>query len=520
MKNFLITYNNTYKFLYIYNTLNAINNIPNPNFLVSFALKSESSGLSNIYSSSTDMLNVFNARLKKNNDPMPSITSKQQKVKLENYIGKPRHYPPANKEWFNSIYVYNNNTIKLLPTLDKVTLKLVKSYFNFYSRKLEKKIKSRRLRIRGRRLSTNRILISRAELKHTNDKVVVTIYVYNRQKKYYFNKIISLAKIDNLLPNTIKIEIIKKKSLKIKSRVKKQKLIVWKTLGLFYLNKNKADNNKFKNYETSYLKHYVIRSLRKEMLSIYLLQSVSFNQSKFEERYLLPLTSLIRRVYNKKVEFNLVNLKYIYLNSYIFSETLVTKIRNRKNRLLRVLKTSLSMFELPFIDRSALYEEIYNRKRKLQNLKIDNTTDNLIGFKYNLNSQFSDLLERSLSNTDMLRNKDSIYKLKDFKLSRPQNLIYCDYPLFIVNTILKSIRNKSVSGIRLEVAGRLTRRNTAARSLFKLRYKGNIKNMDSSYKGLSAVLLRGYAKSNLQYTKLKSRIRIGSFGLKGWVSSS
>lgn len=256
------------------------------------------------------------------------------------------------------------------------------------------------------------------------------------------------------------------------------------------------------------------------MLSIYLLQSVSFNQSKFEERYLLPLTSLIRRVYNKKVEFNLVNLKYIYLNSYIFSETLVTKIRNRKNRLLRVLKTSLSMFELPFIDRSALYEEIYNRKRKLQNLKIDNTTDNLIGFKYNLNSQFSDLLERSLSNTDMLRNKDSIYKLKDFKLSRPQNLIYCDYPLFIVNTILKSIRNKSVSGIRLEVAGRLTRRNTAARSLFKLRYKGNIKNMDSSYKGLSAVLLRGYAKSNLQYTKLKSRIRIGSFGLKGWVSSS
>ena len=89
-----------------------------------------------------------------------------------------------------------------------------------------------------------------------------------------------------------------------------------------------------------------------------------------------------------------------------------------------------------------------------------------------------------------------------------------------MNTILRSIRNKSVSGIRLEVAGRLTRRNTAARSLFKLRYKGNIKNMDSSYKGLSAVLLRGYAKSNLQYTKLKSRIRIGSFGLKGWVSSS
>lgn len=516
MKNFFNTYNNTYKFVYINNTLNTINNIPKPNYLVYLASKSELSvakHLTDIYNSSADMLNVFNARLKKD---------KTQKVKLEpnnyNYIGKPRHYPPANKEWFNSIYVYNNNTIKLLPTTDKVTLKLVKSYFNFYSRKLEKKIKSRRLRIRGRRLSTNRILISRAELKHTNDKVVVTIYVYNRQKEYYFNKIIRIAAIDNLVPN--KIKIIKKKILKIISRVKKQKKIVWKTLGLFYSNKNKADNNKFKNYEISYLKHYITRSLRKEMLSIYLWQLVSFNESKFEKRYLLPITSLVRKVYNKKVEFNLVNLKYLYLNSHIFSETLVTKLRNRSNRLLRVLKTSLLMFKLPFIDRSALYEEIYNRKRKLQNLKIDNTTDDLISLKSNIKSQFSDLLERSLLNTDP---KDSIYKLKDFKLylaKHPQNLVYCNYPLFLVNTILKSIRNKSVSGIRLEVAGRLTRRNTAARSLFKLRYKGNIKNMDSSYKGLSAVLLRGYAKSNLQYTKLKSRIRIGSFGLKGWVSSS
>lgn len=534
MKKFLITCNtisvyffftkknnNTYKFLYLNNTLNAINNIAKPNFLVNLALKSEFSGLTNIYNSSTDMLNVFNARLKKNNDAYAmSHKQLQQKVKLENnpnYIEKPRHYPPANKEWFSSIYVYNNNTIKLLPTRDKVTLKLVKSYFNFYSLKLEKKIKSPRLRRWRRRFSTNRILISKAELKHTNDKVVVTIYVYNRQKKYYFNKLISIAKRKNLLPNKYKTKIIKKKSLKIISRVKKQKKIVWKTLGLFSSNKNKLDINKFKNYETSYLKHYVARSLRKETLSIYLLQLISFNESKFEKRYLLPITSLVSRVYNKKVEFNLVNLKYLYLNSYIFSETLLTKLRNRKNGVLRVLKTSLLMFKLPSIDRSALYEEIYNRKRKLQNLKIDNTTDNLISLRSKIKSQFSDLLERSLLNTDP---QDSIYKLKDFRRYRAQNLVYCNYPLFIVNTILKSIRYKTVSGIRLEVAGRLTKRNTAARSLFKVRYKGNIKNMDSSYKGLSAVLLRGYAKSNLQYTKLKSRIRIGSYGLKGWVSSS
>ena len=506
------------------------------------AIKSESSGLSNNYGNSTHILNMFNTKRKKDNT---------HKIKLENnynYIGKPRHYPPANKEWFNSIYVYNNNTIKLLPTIDKVTHKLVKSYFNFYSRKLEKKIKSRNSRKRGRRLSTNRILISRPELKHTNDKVIVTVYVYNRQKKYYFNKLIRLVETNNTLPNVIKIKTIKKKSLKIKSGVKKQKKIAWKTLGLFSYfsslssfsdclrskanekddkedkkmnkqenDKNKPDTNKLKNYETTYLKDYIIRCLRKEMLYIYLLQLVSFNVSKFENRYLLPLISLVRKVYNKKVEFNFVNLKNLYLNSYIFAETLVTKIRNnKKNRLLRVLNTSLLLFNLPDVDRPALYEEIYNRKRKIQNLKVDNTTANFISLKHNIKSQFSDLLERTLLNTDP---KDSIYKLKDFK-SRPKSLIYCDYPLLILNTILKSIRNKYVSGIRLEVAGRLTRRNKAARSVFKLRYKGNIQNMDSSYKGLSTVLLRGYAKANLQYTKHKSWIRIGSYGLKSWVSSS
>lgn len=338
--------------------------------------------------------------------------------------------------------------------------------------------------------------------------------------KYYFNKIINTA-INDLVEDSPVTE----KRLKIQSIVKKQKKLASKSLGLScYLSschekndKIKQPNSIFKKYETSYLKHYVIRSMRTEMLVTYFLQLRSFNESKFEKKYLLPLTSLVTRVYNKKVEFNLVNLKYLYLNSYILSDTLVTKLKNRKNKLLSVLNTSLQMFKLPSIDRFALYEEIYNRKRKLQNLKVDNTMANFISLKYNIKSQFRDLLEGFFLNTDP---KNSLCKLKDFRLHCPENLMYRNYPLFILNTLLKSIKNKSVSGIRLEVAGRLTKRNRADRSLFKLRYKGNIRNMDSSYKGLSAVLLRGYAKSNLQLTKLKSRRRIGSYGLKAWVSSS
>jgi hypothetical protein len=65
----------------------------------------------------------------------------------------------------------------------------------------------------------------------------------------------------------------------------------------------------------------------------------------------------------------------------------------------------------------------------------------------------------------------------------------------------------------------LTRRFTASRSVFKVKWIGSLKNIDSSYKGLSSVMLRGHLKPNLQYSAISSKTRNGAFGLKGWVSS-
>jgi hypothetical protein len=33
-------------------------------------------------------------------------------------------------------------------------------------------------------------------------------------------------------------------------------------------------------------------------------------------------------------------------------------------------------------------------------------------------------------------------------------------------------------------------------------------------------LLKGNLKSNVQFTKLSSKTRIGSFGIKGWISGN
>jgi hypothetical protein len=72
-----------------------------------------------------------------------------------------------------------------------------------------------------------------------------------------------------------------------------------------------------------------------------------------------------------------------------------------------------------------------------------------------------------------------------------------------------------MAGVRLEAKGRLTRRFTASRSVFKIKWNGSLKNVDSSCRGLSSVMLRGYVKSNVQYSIVNSKTRNGAFGLKG-----
>jgi hypothetical protein len=75
-----------------------------------------------------------------------------------------------------------------------------------------------------------------------------------------------------------------------------------------------------------------------------------------------------------------------------------------------------------------------------------------------------------------------------------------------------------MGGIRLEAKGRLSKRYRADRAVFKVRWKGGLKNIDSSYKGLSSINMRGYAKSNVDYSLFTSKRRIGAFAVKGWVS--
>jgi len=87
------------------------------------------------------------------------------------------------------------------------------------------------------------------------------------------------------------------------------------------------------------------------------------------------------------------------------------------------------------------------------------------------------------------------------------------------NYVFRNLKHSKLGGIRLEAKGRLSKRYTASRSVFKVDWKGGLKNVDSSFKGLSTVMLRGNVKSNVDYSLLTSKKRIGAYGIKGWVSS-
>jgi hypothetical protein len=73
--------------------------------------------------------------------------------------------------------------------------------------------------------------------------------------------------------------------------------------------------------------------------------------------------------------------------------------------------------------------------------------------------------------------------------------------------------------VRIEVKGRLSKRYRADRSVFKMKWKGGLKDIDSSYKNLPTTVYRGVRKPNILYSLSPSKRRVGAFALRGWLSA-
>lgn len=251
--------------------------------------------------------------------------------------------------------------------------------------------------------------------------------------------------------------------------------------------------------------YYKKKANRKYLKNLYRLRYLlKFNSVKFEKPFVTRLIHLLEKLYNKKIELNIVNLNKMHLNSDILTQAIVLKLKNKKNKFYKIFRSSLNKVKIPNIDRLNEKIDQSNRKNYFIN-KIRNVyINNMFSSKTDKGDSLNKLLLNYFPSGNSLEIEDLYNVKRDISLK--------DY-------VFRYLKHFRLGGVRLEAKGRLSKRFTASRSVFKLNWKGGLKNVDSSFKGLSTVMLRGDNKSNVEYSMLKSKYRIGAFGIKGWVSS-
>ena len=259
-------------------------------------------------------------------------------------------------------------------------------------------------------------------------------------------------------------------------------------LSLAKNNIEKEENILISNFRSSVHRFFELLALiRRHTLR------VSLNKYKFEEIFLYKLSKLISKIYKKKIELNIINLKSIIFNSDLFTKVLTLKLKKKRAHVIRMMNYILNKAVLPKVNRTI-------EKGTL----IKSIDFNLIENKYK-NLNLKSIIKGN--NLDKLLNELYYSVILNKNLKKGYSKIY--------ETIFNSIKYKNMGGVKLEVKGRLTKRYRADRAIFKIRLKGGLKNIDSSYKGLSSVNMRGYIKPNIEYSIFTSKRRIGAFAVKG-----
>ena len=476
---------------------------------------------------------------------------------VENHVGKTKYLPAVSKEWKNSVYNYSPKNNINFPVYDLNINSLIRGYFSLYfnNKFLQHKYISRR----KKRKSLTRIFVSKAEIKHTNEKAIITLYVYNRERFVLLKKIRKLQKFwgSNVKK---KISFLADKWWNLlslfteQSSSKELESIKYNNnyLSLLPRLKFRFDRNNLQINSRFYARNKRFFKQVKEIFSTIrrLRLRLSLNKYKFEDKFIFKLSQLISQYYGKKVEFNIVNLRSVAYNSDIFTEILTLKLRKNKSTPMGRMNSLLSRIHLPkvnnIIERGRLEKtvdfELINNKYKNLNINYilgkeasaqgSSNEDNLNKLLYNIyyktiltNSVLPDSQGGEASSDpagNSSRGAKSLIPLGSEAGVASSNKwgyqVNKAYFLKLRDIIFENIKYKAMGGARLIVKGRLTKRYRADRALYKLKWKGGLKNIDSSFKGLTTVHHLGYQDSNVTKSSMVSKRKIGSFGVRAWIS--
>jgi hypothetical protein len=379
------------------------------------------------------------------------------------------------KELFTKIIDNNNNSSNI--NYRKFTGILYANLMTFFDKvKLYDLLELRR----DANIYTNKLLVDKKvkmvdrdlfKYFKINNKVKRCLYLYLCIINYFFNHI-GFHKMINILKKVLLCSSKENRINNLKTILKKLRKI--------YLYRLRFDSL----YLLIRLINFFLM-IRKILKGIYIMKwykkNIYYSRYKFNLRNILSVKSVLNKLYNNKIEINVINLKYLHLDGNILALTVARKLKHRKRRVLKAIRMALRLSKKPYI-----------------------------------NKFFSNLLN--------INNLDNIFIKKDSNLfisnSIPLNKDLISKPSSYKSRILFFyLKHKIISGMKLQGTGRLTKRLTASRSISKYMSKGSLKNRMSSYNGLSTVVLRGYVKSNLQYVNINSYNRIGAYGIKSWISS-
>ena len=206
---------------------------------------------------------------------------------------------------------------------------------------------------------------------------------------------------------------------------------------------------KYPNYE-----YYKKKADRVYLKSLYRLRYLlKFNSAKFENPFITRLTRLLERLYGKKVEFNIINLNKMHFNSDILTQAIVLKLKNKKNKFYKIFRSSLNRVKIPNVDRLNEKIDQSNRKNYFIN-KVRNT-------------YISDICNNTTTEGDSL-NKLLLSYFPDGKNLEIEDLYNVKRDISLRDYVLRYLKQFRLGGIRLEAKGRLSKRFTASRSVFKL----------------------------------------------------
>nr|YP_009268507.1 ribosomal protein S3 [Beauveria malawiensis]AMD61734.1 ribosomal protein S3 [Beauveria malawiensis] len=458
-----------------------------------------------------------------------------QKITLNNKIAdirKTKYLPSFSEEWKDTIYSYNKNTIKNIPSHHLNIHKIIQSYFNLYFS--TKKNNNKRfiypgkyITMKRRRNLLRKIYVSNPDIQYTNNKAIITLFTLNRERNYLFKKYVKVnKKIQSYLMqrylflyknNIINLyNVFEGTNFSLLSKLKlwnKNKFIQYKLkyLSKFLLLKNLYLKKVWSRIIKTFLKRHLIFLRKYELL-------YSLNQLKFNKLTLLnKLSLLLNKILGKKIEYNIINLKSIIFNSDLFTQALALKLKKIKS--FNYKKNILSILgRVNFPDTNLTHTEggnyILNKYKDGKILSYLSLFSDFYSLRRKKNSASYKYRTSAWARPKSINNHQNLDKFIAYTQTHCNNqTIENNTNKNIHKEIFNSIQYKNIEGIKIETNGRLTKRYRADRSVHYRKWKGGLQKTS-----LHSTLFRGNVNPNISYSIANNTRRVGSFAIKGWIS--